>query len=76
MRHPIQCAMMQQKNYANSSQQQMLSGQSGMHVRTGLRAGACVDVNEQVKAALQTLTDALGGTLTVTATPATAVASS
>lgn len=39
----------------------------GLAVRTGLRGGTCVDVNDQVKAALQTLTDALAGTTTVAA---------
>ena len=41
----------------------------GLRVRTGLRGGICVDVDEQVKAALQTLTTALGGTTATTATP-------
>lgn len=41
----------------------------GLRVRTGLRGGLCVDVDEQVKAALQTLTTALGGTTATTATP-------
>ncbi len=44
---------------------------SGLTVRTGLRGGVCVDVNDQVKDALQTLTNALSGTTTTTATPAT-----
>ena len=52
---------MQQKNYSHSFQRQMFSCQTGLRVRTGLRGGVCMDVNEQVQAALQTLTDALGG---------------
>jgi hypothetical protein len=40
-------------------------------VRTGLRGGVCVEVNDQVKSALQTLTDALAGTTTTAADPAT-----
>jgi hypothetical protein len=44
----------------------------GLPVRTGLRGGVCVDVNDQIKAALQTLTNALGGATTVAATPTTA----
>lgn len=42
----------------------------GLAVRTGLRGGVCMDVNDQVKGALQTLTDALAGTTTAV-TPAT-----
>ena len=34
---------------------------SNLLVRTGLRGGVCVDVNDAVKAALKTLSDALGG---------------
>lgn len=45
--------------------------QGGVIVRTGLRGGMCVDVNDQVKAALQTLTNALGGTTTAVATSIT-----
>jgi hypothetical protein len=43
----------------------------GLAVRTGIRGGVCVDVNDQVKTALQTVTNALGGTATTAATPAT-----
>jgi hypothetical protein len=43
----------------------------GLAVRTGLRGGVCVDVNDQVKAALQTLADALAGTITSATPPAT-----
>ncbi len=43
----------------------------GLAVRTGLRGGVCVDVNDQVKAALQTLTDALAGTVTTVVAPVT-----
>ncbi len=43
----------------------------GVVVRTGLRGGACVEVNDQVNAALQTLTNALGGTTTATPIPTT-----
>ena len=49
----------------------MLSNQSGLPLRTGLRGGACVDVNDQVMAALQTLTNALGGTTSAAAAPTT-----
>lgn len=41
----------------------------GLRVRTGVRGGICVDVDAQVKSALQTLTTALGGTTTTTAAP-------
>ncbi|MEZ4868178.1 MAG: hypothetical protein R3C14_43020 [Caldilineaceae bacterium] len=44
---------------------------SGLPVRTGLRGGVCVDVNDEVKAALQTLTDALGGVTTTSTASAT-----
>lgn len=43
----------------------------GLPLRTGLRGGACVDVNDQVMAALQTLTNALGGTTSAAAAPTT-----
>ena len=43
----------------------------GLAVRTGIRGGVCVDVNDQVKTTLQTVTNALGGTPTTVATPAT-----
>ena len=43
----------------------------GLAVRTGIRGGVCVDVNDQVKSALQTLTNALSGAPTTVATPAT-----
>lgn len=43
----------------------------GLAVRTGIRGGVCVDVNEQVKTALQTVTNALGGTPTTVTPPAT-----
>ena len=53
----------------------MLSNQSGrrggLPLHTGLRGGACVDVNDQVMAALQTLTNALGGTTSAAAAPTT-----
>ncbi len=57
-----------QKSSPNSSQQQLLAGQTGMRVRTGLRGGVCVDVNDQVKVALQSLTDALSAGATETTT--------
>jgi hypothetical protein len=44
----------------------------GIPIRTGLRGGVCVDVNDPSKAALQTLTNALGGTAMATVTPVTA----
>ncbi len=44
------------------------SQQWGIRVRTGLTGGACVDVNDQVVAALQTLTNALGGATSTTVT--------
>ena len=61
---------MQPTFYANFLTTVQPTRGSGLAVRTGLRGGVCVDVNDQVKAALQTLTDALAGTTTV-ATPAT-----
>ncbi len=54
-------------NFAAALQQ---TRAGGLVVRTGLRGGVCVDVNDQVKSALQTLTNALTGTTTA-ATPAT-----
>jgi hypothetical protein len=42
--------------------------QGGLTVRTGLRGGVCVDVNDQVQSALQTLVSALGGTTTAATT--------
>ena len=60
---------MQQKSYPHSAQQQQLSGPVGLRVRSGLRGGVCVDVNDQVKTALQTLTNALGSAATVTIAP-------
>lgn len=46
----------------------------GVMVRTGLRGGLCVDVNDQVITALQTLTNALGGSATAAAAPTTTAA--
>ncbi len=46
----------------------------GLTVRTGLRGGVCVDVNDQVMTALQTLTNALGGAPSAAATPTTTAA--
>lgn len=46
----------------------------GLAVRTGLRGGLCVDVNDQVIAALQTVTNALGGSASAPATPTTTAA--
>ena len=43
----------------------------GLAVRTGIRGGVCVDVNDQVKSALQTLTNALSGAPTTVTPPAT-----
>lgn len=63
---------MQQKTYPTVSLPQKRSGQGGIPVRTGLRGGVCVEVNDQVKSALQTLTTALGGTATAPATPVAA----
>lgn len=40
---------------------------SSLIVRTGLRGGVCVDANDAVKAALKTLSDALGGASTTAA---------
>jgi hypothetical protein len=59
-------------NFVASSQQ---TRAGGLAIRTGLRGGVCVDVNDQVKSALQTLTNALAGTTTVaTSAPTSAPA--
>lgn len=48
----------------------------GLAVRTGLRGGVCVDVNDEVKSALQTLTNALGGMTTAATTTVNSTAAS
>jgi len=47
----------------------MRRNSGGLQVRTGLRGGSCVEVDDQVKAALQTLTTALGGSTATAASP-------
>lgn len=56
---------------ANSVAAGLQTRAGGLALRTGLRGGVCVDVNDQVKAALQTLTDALAGTVTTVVAPVT-----
>jgi hypothetical protein len=62
-----------QQNFLVNGLSNPQDGCGGLAVRTGLRGGVCVDVNDQVRAALQTLTDALGGTTAAAAIPTTTV---
>lgn len=59
---------MMQKNLLTKRLSRPQVRQTGIVVRTGLRGGVCMDVNDQVRAALQTPTNALGSTATSVAT--------